>query len=400
MDGGMQVNRLDLGPSLDEQIIVPADPTLGARADAPPLVPVFPNTAENPDVVLYQTLQGGFEVRWHIDGMALERARDAFGNGADAPSSVLRLQQIDSQGARRIIADAPLEDQEMTSTGVARCPAVTATGLLQAEIGLSTKAGGWLLIARSNGLQATSSVGPAFLSESEDASVASSRPLAGESPMLAHMDQPSPPSPLQASIDPPDAAAAVGTSEDAGRDLAPQQTVDQLSGSEHSGFGELAWQPASPISVLPDATSDDRQPDARLPDVRAGQFVPSSTDDEQVIPAGARGNSDVIDQSGNGASAFAASPEPQVKVPAPGSGPVQGFCVDANGWMRAELVVHGNASPGALLDLGGHPYRVGPGGRFSFRVPLADRELIMRLLAMLPELPVQPRDSANEPGES
>jgi hypothetical protein len=68
--------------------------------------------------------------------------------------------------------------------------------------------------------------------------------------------------------------------------------------------------------------------------------------------------------------------------------------------LRAELLVQGSAPPGMVLDLGGHPYRVGAGGRFQLRVPILDHALIMRLLAALPELPVESRpgeDAADDP---
>ena len=75
-----------------------------------------------------------------------------------------------------------------------------------------------------------------------------------------------------------------------------------------------------------------------------------------------------------------------------GSGPL-GSIRPVNGTtICAELLIQGSAAPGKLLDLGGHAYRVGPGGRFAFRVPIVDPVLIMKLLSALPELPVAPRD--------
>ena len=67
---------------------------------------------------------------------------------------------------------------------------------------------------------------------------------------------------------------------------------------------------------------------------------------------------------------------------------------DAACTLRAELVVYGSAPPGTVLDLGGHGYQVGSGGRFSLRLPVQDRELILTLLAALPDLPVESRDAA------
>jgi hypothetical protein len=45
-----------------------------------------------------------------------------------------------------------------------------------------------------------------------------------------------------------------------------------------------------------------------------------------------------------------------------------------------------------MLDLGGHPYRVGPGGRFQLRIPVPEHDRIMALLRQLPRLPVEGRD--------
>lgn len=64
----------------------------------------------------------------------------------------------------------------------------------------------------------------------------------------------------------------------------------------------------------------------------------------------------------------------------------------ADALIQGELHVFGRAAPGSLLDLGGHPYRVGPGGRFSFRVALDEPELLAALLARLPTLPVAERE--------
>ncbi len=78
-------------------------------------------------------------------------------------------------------------------------------------------------------------------------------------------------------------------------------------------------------------------------------------------------------------------------LPRPGSGPVRAFATSTVSELRAEVLVHGSAAPGTVLDLGGHAYRVGAGGRFALRIPLCDRTLILRLLATLPELPVESR---------
>ncbi|MFP4280212.1 MAG: hypothetical protein ACLFQI_09475 [Halochromatium sp.] len=76
-----------------------------------------------------------------------------------------------------------------------------------------------------------------------------------------------------------------------------------------------------------------------------------------------------------------------------GSGPLSPYPSADEAMIQGELHVFGRAAPGSLLDLGGHPLRVGPGGRFSFRVALDDPELLAALLARLPRLPVAERES-------
>jgi hypothetical protein len=75
--------------------------------------------------------------------------------------------------------------------------------------------------------------------------------------------------------------------------------------------------------------------------------------------------------------------------PVAGSGPLRRPDADAS--LRAELVVHGRAPAGTLLDLGGHAYQVGPGGRFVLRIPIREAGLVQRVLGALPQLPVVPR---------
>jgi hypothetical protein len=62
--------------------------------------------------------------------------------------------------------------------------------------------------------------------------------------------------------------------------------------------------------------------------------------------------------------------------------------------IEAELRVNGCAAPGALIDLFGHPYRVGPGGRFQLVIRVDDPELIKRAFELNPpHLPDRPGDA-------
>lgn len=52
--------------------------------------------------------------------------------------------------------------------------------------------------------------------------------------------------------------------------------------------------------------------------------------------------------------------------------------------MEAELRILGAAAPGSLIDLFGHPFRVGPGGRFQLTLRVDDPDLLRRALELHP----------------
>ncbi len=293
----------------------------------------------------------------------------------------MRLRRLNGEGASRIIADAPLDDRHLAADGFASCAADTAEGLLEAEIGLCTAAGGWALVARSNRLQAITSTGVPFLRDSASPS----------------------PAPAAVVTDPARMPVSVATA-------LPSQRADSAA----TAF-PLVPQVRQPKPEL-DGGIDSRQPSAEMPTVMpqvrggGGEFslaadgrleshalmvssgeAPWSTEPSDFAPSAEPNPSPspgaALEPSITPSIGSSAAPS----RPAAGSGPMLAFRADAGGEIGAELLVHGSAAPGSLLDLGGHSYRVGAGGRFSFRVPLTDRDLIMRLLAMLPELLVESR---------
>lgn len=93
-------------------------------------------------------------------------------------------------------------------------------------------------------------------------------------------------------------------------------------------------------------------------------------------------------------SARVHSDTPGSPHPLAGSGPVispRARVDDLALW--GELRIIGHAPPGSALNLGGHAYRVGPGGHFAFDLQLMDAELIHALLRQLPALPVEEREA-------
>jgi hypothetical protein len=325
------------------------DPTLGGVGDAALIHPVFPNTAEAAHLTLYQAMDGRVQLRWRLDASALAHARDAFGKGLDRPQPVLRLHQLYGDGASRIIADASLDDPDLTLEGHANFQADATDGLLQAEIGLSTTAGGWILVARSNQMQMTTPTGASFLR------------------------QPDPPLPAQLDI----VADTVAASPD--RTLLPgsQPLALQDTDLARARFPLVEPEPGVGTDAMPALVELKHAP----PPAHAGSAALQQDGQKNGQPEAQPATQIETQREGQRAA-------PQPMEFAPGSGPMQAFRADAGAEIGAELLVYGSAMPGTLLDLGGHPYRVGAGGRFSLRVPLADQALIMGLLAMLSELPV------------
>jgi len=80
-------------------------------------------------------------------------------------------------------------------------------------------------------------------------------------------------------------------------------------------------------------------------------------------------------------------------APRGGSGPLRPYPLAADEQaLWAEVRVEGRAAPGTRIELGGHDYRVGAGGRLTLRFAIADLELIEGLLRQLPPAPVSDRD--------
>ena len=90
----MCADRIPPAPSLPGDSVAPDDLTLADADDAGLQAADFPNTAQDAHLVLYQSVDGGVELRWHLDPTALSHARGAFGDGPDKPSPVLRLRQL------------------------------------------------------------------------------------------------------------------------------------------------------------------------------------------------------------------------------------------------------------------------------------------------------------------
>ncbi len=370
------------------------DPTLrDADGNGAEATGEFPDTASGTQLVLYQAGNGGVELRWHLAPAAIAQARRVVSDASARPLLRLRLFGGDD-GSTRTLADADLNDDAAAASGLAVYGGEDAEGRLVAEIGLATRDGGWLLIARSNDLSAAAPVGAAFVRDAW--SVEPRQANAGQAdagwPEVALDDGESP----AVAVEPPlrmghSPAQSMGSP--AASNQAFPLVEPELSGLEPAGSLALS----GPVAGSEQSTATDST------ETPSGVVVPrlQRTGPEGALPqAGHSGQSPTEPgpvTSGTPGKTTPGGPEPSqaaagaATVPVAGSGPVQHGASDLS--LSAELVLRGSAPPHTVFDLNGHPYRVGPGGRFELRVPVRDRELIRRLLSTLPGLPVVDRDS-------
>ncbi|WP_200238592.1 hypothetical protein [Thiohalocapsa halophila] len=362
----------------------------------------FPDTAVGTQMVLYPTDGGGVDLRWQIEPADIAYARAGF-RGTEA-RPMLRLHRIGTTGDDRLLAYTDLGgDDAAAEHGHAHYDNADAAGLLQAEIGLASADGGWLLIARSNELRAAAPIGVDFLHPTP-APAAIAGPVDETASTAAH-----------ASAGP--AAAGRETDAPAPVQLAPEFPLvephlsEPLSGPQPQPLSEQA----RAVSTQPDRAAEGGAEPGKLAGVAAAQ---DGLDRAAGEPAFARRSDPNLAAGGQARDLSAPpgagrgqepppggvvprlaprqpSPGPSAQTfsapsPAAGSGPLRPQADGAT--LSAALVVHGSAPPNSLLDLGGHPYRVGPGGRFVLHIPIRDHQLIRRVLATLPQLPVEQRD--------
>jgi hypothetical protein len=373
------------------------DPTLG-DGDGGATGPVddFPDTASGTQLVLYQTGDGSVELRWHLAPAAIAHARRVFPAPSARPLLRLRLTGADGGGARTL-ADAGLDDDTAAASGLAHYGGDDAQGRLVAEIGLATGDGGWLLIARSNGLSAAAPVGAAFVRERR---YAEQRQPDGLRPDTLRPDKLRPAATDHQS---PDPAHPPGDDAAPAMRIEPQGPVElpvelpaafspefPLIEPELSGL-ELAAPPSMPLPLSQHGLDPGDEPTAQsAEEPPPGGVVPRLRRSKPGAGSVEPGQSDPAPTASGRPESGTEPPSADPRAPIAGSGPLQRAVLDAS--LSAELLVRGSAPPNTLLDLGGHPYRVGPGGRFELRVPIRDPELVQRLLSSLPRLPVADRD--------
>jgi len=430
----------------------PADLTLSPRLDADgrPIAPVppFPDLGHGPRLVLYP-IRTGLGVDWDLVDMNTQGALATFPDYLPAPKVGIRLCRIGGGGHMAIIAQTEVatldSDGDAGTRGHYRFAQPGEHSQFQAELGLTTPGGGWLLLLRSNRIaigadqppllqpagdfsDGDGEATPAQRLEQAGGAVTGDTPAASralsDGTVTTAIDRPALPWPAR-----PHPDTRINDEEtpaDPNR-----SSADDLSARRVSHPEDLPDAPQSPtlgIDSMPTAAMfTTRPPTPDLPGrIHAVRYLADGrvligTDPDATLRTAPELQSDPPQSADDGhapgqaASAAAASQKGAAspgsgretiarssvdsdqgqqddRSPRPGSGPITDQR-NANAiGLSAELIISGHAPPGTLLDLGGHPYRVGPGGRFQLRIPVPEHDRIMALLRQLPHLPVDERE--------
>jgi hypothetical protein len=416
-------------------------------ADGRPIAPTppFPDLGRGARLVLYP-VRTGLAVDWDLAELDARDALATFPDYLPPPRPSIRLCRINQGGPLEIITQAAIpaldDGADADPRGRHRFVQPDGHGQFQAELGLTTPGGGWVLVLRSNRI-AIGTDRPPLLRPARNV-----RGADGDGTSTSRPETVPPPireaSPAAAATA---AESSIATARDRPEPSAsvPRHTEPQIDEIATSANGSSAWE-LSPSSAghrggRPNVTAPRAEPtnspaiatippgrpptpdlpgrihavrylaDGRvligadrnrapsIPDLQAapGQPADERREADEASPEAA--------SSPEGAASASTGPETsaspgedtlatlhQDRQPTAGSGPITDHRnADAIG-LTAELIISGHAPPGTLLDLGGHPYRVGPGGRFQLRIPVPEHDRIMAMLRQLPGLPVDERD--------
>lgn len=334
------------------------DPSLDAAANGPPLRPQFPSGETGTGLVLYRGGGGEMRIHWWLARNDFERAAAGFPLVGRRPVAVVRLRRERAEGGSDLADEVSLGPAVRHGAGERGVQIPMDHCLYHAELGLTNGEGGWLMLARSNGLYNAAGVGIHW-GELEPV------PTAGHAAINVpgELD----PDLRVAAGAPPVSKPGAGAVTDptlAGGDLPPGPLEFPLASWEGTS------RPVSP--------SGDQGPNRVAgPSAEALDLDPDRPETHHPAPiqGGVTGE----------------TPRTGVAIePLNYGGPLQ----RVNGLeLDAELRILGRASPGRVIDLFGFRYRVGPGGRFKLILPVTDPELLRRALAATPPPELsQPRD--------
>ena len=403
------------------------DPTIGSAAPAAAdLPPRFPGQDPGTGLVLFGT-DKALCAHWRLTANDLERAGGSFPGEGGRPWPVVRLRRVRPGGGADPVDQAELGAVARAGAGETRFQVAADHGLYHAELGLTNGDGGWLMPARSNALDNVSQVGvdltrleaapPTVLTAPVPPSPPPSvtpLPLAAAvtAPLVCLTTDDQEPAlrpgsavsltgafPLVERCAPPPwapAPALATTGAAPWHGPAPSVAFDAARGAaqaESEGLrlmlGLLPLDPAAPLPLAPIPAA--RHQDGWTPPTFApGPRQPALEGRPLRLPAPG--------EPAEGPDLPAATP-PGAAEPLPAGATPPAPVFTAPGWslsyeqaplrrdgleLEAQLRITGQAAPGTLVDLFGHPFRVGPGGRFQLVVRVDDPSLLRMALFLNP----------------
>jgi hypothetical protein len=307
--------------------------------------------------VLYDRDPEHLQAQWYVTAEELAQARRLFSAPGSDLRQVLRLCRLDQDGRAEVVASAPQGPGDSQGEGQDTFFLQGDGADYQCELGLESRDGGWLLLARSNriclrdrnlspprtapGMDAAEVPGPAGRGESRES------PGLPVEPALAAFGGPL--FPVFPNLEPEEAPTGEGPPP--WKDERGQASALDRNSQPPAG---VALHPAPEQGILPSAPPDfdlAAMPPPLLPSTPAPQR-----------PPGLLGV--LYDPRAALSSAALQGVEPQ----------------EADIEIHAELILYGHARPGSRIDLFGHRLQVGADGRFSFRRSVEDPLLLSLVL--------------------
>lgn len=270
----------------------------------------FPLQLDDTALVLYDLDPEHLQVQWFVTPDDFSSARGAFPGASADLRQVLRLCRLDGEGKTEVVDRVVAVASASTLQGHHRFAPERFGAEYECELGLESGDGGWLMLVRSNRAR-----------------------LAGRSP-----------------LEPGDAPEADRT-----RVPGPEGAAEPCDRQAHPVEPALAadGEPLYPVFPSPDSGT-------------APSALPAG--DAAAMPPPLLPSTRYPGQSATAASLPLYDPRAALS-----SAELHGAARErADVEIRAELVVQGSATPGALVELFGLTLKAGEDGRFSLRYPVAD----------------------------
>jgi hypothetical protein len=151
---GLPTAHASVNPAVagEAALASPVDPSLVLPPGAPELRPVFPLEEKETGLVLYAGPPGEMRIHWRLHRDDFEQAAASFPVSGGRPTMVVRLRRDRPQGGTEPADEILLGLGVRDGNGECAVQIPTDHCRYHAELGLANAGGGWLMLARSNGL--------------------------------------------------------------------------------------------------------------------------------------------------------------------------------------------------------------------------------------------------------